>query len=348
MRRCIVVGCGGRGSYWTNRVLANMTDEVEVVGLVDVQREPLDQGAETHGLSESALFTDAEEAMDAVEADFVLISTPPWIHEENVRQACEHELAILMEKPIADTLDASVRIKKMVELAGVECVIVQNYRYSRFMIAFREAVRSGRVGRLNYVCARFAADYNPPKIWGRRFRHEMDHALLIEGSVHHFDMIRNITGLNCREIFGYGWIPAWADFEGNSNGLYVMKLTGDAYAQYEGSCTTAGYENPWHHEYYRAECEEGSVVVGADNIVKVLRVDGDEQIVKQPVKVPEAGEAIVREFLKYLATGIAPQTAIEDNIKSMGMVFAAIQCDETGQPVNVNEMLAEAEERVTV
>ncbi|MFW6156590.1 MAG: Gfo/Idh/MocA family protein [Armatimonadota bacterium] len=348
MRRCIVVGCGGRGSYWTNRVLANMSDEVEVVGLVDVEQEPLDQGAETHGLSQSALFNDASVAMDAVEADFALISTPPWIHEENVRQACEHNLAILMEKPVADTLDASMRIKKMVDEAGVACQIVQNYRYSSFMRAFREAVQCGGVGRLSYVMARFAADYNPPKTWGKRFRHEMDHALLIEGAVHHFDMIRNVSGRDCEEIFGYGWIPAWADFKGNSNGLYVMKLTGDAYASYEGSCTTEGYENPWHHEYYRAECSEGAVVVGSDNVVKILRVDGEEEVVQQPVQIPEQGEAIVVEFLQYLATGVPSQTALEDNMKSVGMVFAAIQCDETGRPVNVNEMLAEAEERVTV
>jgi len=348
VRRCIVVGCGGRGSYWTNRVLANMTDQVEVVGLVDVQQEPLDQGAETHDLPESALFTDAEEALDAVEADFVLISTPPWIHEENVRQACEHDLPILMEKPVADTLEASVRIKKMVEQADLPCQIVQNYRYSPFMLAFRDAVQSGGVGRLSYVMARFAADYTPPKSWGKRFRHEMDHALLIEGSVHHFDMIRNVSGRDCTEIFGYGWIPSWADFKGNSNGLYVMKLTDDAFASYEGSCTTEGYENPWHHEYYRAECEEGAVVVGSDNIVKILRVDGEEEVVKQPVDIPEQGEAIVLEFLQYLATGVPSQTALADNMKSVGMVFAAIQCDETGRPVNVNEMLAEAEERVTV
>lgn len=348
VRRCIVVGCGGRGGYWTNRVLAQMTDQVEVVALVDVQTDALAQGAETHGLPDSALFDEADAAMAAVEADFALVSTPPWIHEENVRQACEHGLAILMEKPVADTLEASVRIKKMVDQAELPCVIVQNYRYSPFMLAFRDAVQSGGVGRLSYVMARFAADYNPPKSWGKRFRHEMDHALLIEGSVHHFDMIRNVSGRDCEEIFGYGWIPAWADFKGNSNGLYVMKLTGDAYASYEGSCTTEGYENKWHQEYYRAECEEGAVVIDAENIVKIVRVDGETEVVPQPTDVPEPGQAIVLEFLSYLATGTPTQTAIADNMKSVGMVFAAIECDETGRPVNVNELLAEAEERVSI
>ncbi|MGC9319123.1 MAG: Gfo/Idh/MocA family protein [Armatimonadota bacterium] len=348
MRRCIVVGCGGRGGYWANSVLPRMSDEVQVVALVDISEEALREAAETHDLHDSVLFREADDAFEEVEADFCLISTPPWVHEEHVRAACENSLAILTEKPIADTLEASVRIKKMVEAADVPTVVVQNYRYSPYMLAFRDAVRGGGVGRLSYVVSRFAADYNPPKSWGKRFRHEMDYALLIEGSVHHFDMIRNVSGRDCEEIFGYGWIPAWADFQGDSNGLYVMKLTDDAFALYEGSCTTEGYENAWHREYYRAECEEGAVVVDADNIVKVLRVDGAEEVVEQPADAPEAGEAILTEFLEYLATGIPPQTAIEDNIKSVGMVFAAIECDRTGRPVNVDEMLAEAEENVTI
>jgi len=347
VRRCIVVGCGGRGSYWTNNVLANMKNQVEVVALVDVQPEPLAQGAETHGLPESALFGDAEAAMSAVEADFALISTPPWIHEQNVRSACEHGLAILMEKPVADTLDASMRIKRMVDQAELPCVVVQNYRYSPFMLAFREAVRSGTLGRLGYLMGRFAADYNPPKSWGKRFRHEMDHALLIEGSVHHFDMLRNLTGQDCEEIFGYGWIPAWADFKGNSNGLYVMRMTGECFCCYEGSCTCEGPQNSWHKEHYRAECEEGAVIVDADNVVRIVRVDGDDEVVELPTGLPSEGAAIVLEFLEYLATGVPGPTAIADNIKSVGMVFAAIECDRTGRPVNVNEMLAEAEERVS-
>jgi len=310
---------------------------------VDVRREPLEQGAQTHELSASQLFTDAVEALDSLEADFCLISTPPWVHEENVRGAVEHGLAILSEKPVADTLEASVRIKKMVEGAGLPMTVVQNYRYSPFMLAFREVLRSGELGRLSYLIGRFAACYNPPRNWGRRFRHEMDYALLIEGSVHHFDMLRNLAGADCEEIFGYGWIPPWADFKGDCNGLYVMRMTNDSHAFYEGTCTTEGYENSWHREYYRAECEKGAVVADADNVVTVHRIDEAPRIVEQPADLPEAGQAIMLEFLAYLETGEPSQTAIGDNLQSVGMVFAAIECDRTGRPVRVQEMLQEAE-----
>jgi len=166
--------------------------------------------------------------------------------------------------------------------------------------------------------------------------------------VHHFDMIRNLTGADCEEIFGYGWIPAWADFQGDSNGLYVMRMSGESFAVYEGSCTAEGPQNPWHKEYYRAECEQGAVVIDADNVVRIVRVDGEDEVVEQPTDVPEPGAAIVGEFLDYLESGVPSQTAIADNIKSVGMVFAAIECDRTGRPVRVNELLAQAEANVEV
>jgi len=349
VRRCIVVGAGGRGGYWVHRVLPEMRDQVQVVGLVDIEREPMEQGAQAHDLSPSQLFSDANEAFESIEADFCLISTPPWVHEQNVSAAVEHGVAILSEKPIADTLEASVRIKKMVQSAGLPMTVVQNYRYSPYMLAFRDLLRSGELGRLSYLIGRFAACYNPPRNWGRRFRHDMDYALLIEGSVHHFDMLRNLAGADCEEIFGYGWIPPWADFRGDCNGLYVMNMTNDSRAFYEGSCTTEGYENSWHKEYYRAECERGAVVVDADNVVKIHRIDDEEpQTVEQPADAPEEGQAIVNEFLAYLQTGEPSPTAIADNTKSVGMVFAAIECDRTGRPVKVQEMLDEAEANVEV
>ena len=90
------------------------------------------------------------------------------------------------------------------------------------------------------------------------------------------------------------------------------------------------------------------MVVDADNVVKVHRIGEEPEIVQQPADVPEEGEAILLEFLDYLETGEPSQTAIADNIKSAGMVFAAIECGRTGQPVKVQEMLDEAEARIQV
>ena len=77
-------------------------------------------------------------------------------------------------------------------------------------------------------------------------------------------------------------------------------------------------------------------------MVRIVREDGEDEIVEQPTDLPSEGEAIMREFLDYLETGEPSQTCLEDNIKSVAMVFAAVQCHETGLPVNVPAMLQEA------
>jgi len=123
-------------------------------------------------------------------------------------------------------------------------------------------------------------------------------------------------------------------------------MSNATYSFYEGSLTCEGIQNGWHKECYRAECELGAVIVDSDNVVRIVRVDGEDEIVDQPTDLPSEGEAIMLEFLDYLDTGEPPQTCLADNIKSVGMVFAAIQCHETGAPVTVNEMLREAYDAV--
>jgi predicted dehydrogenase len=47
-------------------------------------------------------------------------------------------------------------------------------------------------------------------------------------------------------------------------------------------------------------------------------------------------DGLMREFVDCLATGKTPETICSDNIKSLAMVFAAIESAETGQRVEVN------------
>ena len=43
--------------------------------------------------------------------------------------------------------------------------------------------------------------------WGRAWRHDMDFGLLFEGSVHHLDMLRFLSGGDCETLIGLDGIP---------------------------------------------------------------------------------------------------------------------------------------------
>jgi predicted dehydrogenase len=203
--------------------------------------------------------------------------------------------------------------------------------------------------------ARFAADYREWLAWGAEFRHKMRHALLLEGAVHHFDMIRNLSGGDTQFIGGWEWNPAWSTSLGEFNNLYNLRMTNGVHAVYEGSGTAGGEQNTWHEEGYRIEGESGAVTVGRDKIVRVhrFRRGGGLSVQEVPLLKPahpghvaifdQAHGAVIGQFLDWLDGGSVPETVIADNIKSIATVFAAIEASETNRMVDVSAMVADAQ-----
>jgi predicted dehydrogenase len=335
-----MVGAGGFAASWIRDFLAPfLEDRVEVIALVDRDEKALDRSGAFLGLAADQRFTSAADAFREVEADFCAIVVPPAAHRHVAMLAVEHGVHILSEKPIADTLEATRDILRAVTDSGLRMAVTQNYRFTQRMLTFRWAMSNAELGNLNYLVARFTADYRKYGSWGGAFRHEISDALLIEGAVHHFDMIRNLTGADCDTIAGFGWNPSWSSFKGDSSGMYVMDMTDGSKACYEGNCSEAGMSNSWHQEYYRAECECGAVVLGADNAVRVVRDGKTIERVPAVSADPHGHQTIIRDFLNWLDGGLEPETSLDDNVKSMAMVFAAIDASRDREAKSVRDYL---------
>lgn len=345
-RRCLMIGAGGLARSWVRDFFAPHRDRVEIVGLADIDPAALAEQGDFLGLPADRRFARMADAFAAVEADFCAIVIPPAVHRDAVLLAVERGMAILSEKPIADTWDACRDIYAAVSRAGVKMQVVQNYRYYRPMLTLRDVLRRGELGRINYIVARFARDYRVYGSWGALFRHEIPHSLLIEGAVHHFDMIRNLGGGDCRYLGGWEWNPAWSSSKGAFNALYTLQLTNGVRATYEGSGTAAGQQHSWYDEYYRVECEEGAVAVGRDHVVRTYRIGGGRGLRTEEIAPVAAGyerhQAVIDQFLTWLDGGPAPEATLDDNLNSVAMVFAAIEASRTNQTVDVAAMVAAA------
>lgn len=345
MHRCLMIGAGGMAGGWIRSFFPNFKDRMEITGLVDVREDILSGAAEFLGLPRSACFTRMEEAFEQVDADFCTIVIPPAYHEEAVMHAVRRRMPILSEKPIADTWEASVRIYRAVTGVDLKMQVVQNYRFTPRILTVKSLLESGDLGAIRYVMARFAADYRRRGAWGQ-FRHEIPHALLVEGSVHHFDQIRNLAGSDCAQMGGWEWNPPNDSFDGESVGLYVMRMANDIRASYEGNCLEAGTQNSWHREFYRVECEGGAVSVDRDDVVRVLRHTGGQGLQMNEVplvrRTHEGHNAILEQFLDWLDGSPAPPTVLQDNIRSAGMLFAAVDASAAGRMVDVAAKVREA------
>ena len=338
MHRCLMIGAGGMAGGWIRNFFPNFTDRTQIVGLVDVRQDVLQSAGDLLGLPPSARFTDMGEAFGSVEADYCTIVIPPAFHEQVVMHAVARRLPILSEKPIADTWEACARIYRAVTGAGLRMQVVQNYRFTPRVLTMKSVLESGDLGPARYVVARFAADYRRRGAWGM-FRHEIPHSLLVEGSVHHFDQIRNLAGADCAQISGWEWNPPNDSFNGESVALFALRMANDVRAQYEGNCLAASVQNSWHKEFYRVECEGGAVSVDRDDVVRVARHTAGQglRVNEIPLVQPEhqGHNAMIAQFLDWLDGGPTPPTVLQDNIQSAGMLFAAIEASETGRVVDV-------------
>ena len=341
-KRCLMVGAGGMASAWIRSFYPGFNDRHEIVALADINADVLHSAGDFLELPRDQRYTDMETAFAEVDADYCSIVIPPAIHKDAVMLAVERKMDILSEKPIADTWSACVDIYNAVSKAGLKMRVIQNYRYSSRMLTMRQVLRDGELGRINYIQGRFAADYREYGAWGA-FRYDIPHTMLVEGAVHHFDMMRNLSGGDCRTIAGWEWNRPWSSFQGDCCAMFLMDMTNGVKAAYEGSCLGAAKQNSWHQEYYRAECEGGAVAIGKDGVTRIYRHTPGTGMRVEDVKpvVPEhdGHRWLINEFLEWLDGGPAPDTSLEQNIKSVAMVFGAIEASRTGTAVNVEGMV---------
>jgi predicted dehydrogenase len=340
-----MLGAGGLAGAYLAHWFPRFKDRMEVTAVVDINPEALERGGEIAGVAPSHRFGSMSEAFEKVEADWCCVVVPPAFHCEAVLAANARGLPVLCEKPISDTWASAVTMYAAVSQRNLPVQIVQNYRYTPRILAAHEVIQSGRIGAPRLAIARFAEDYRQRFAWGK-FRHEIPHSLLIEGAVHHFDQIRNLTGSDCKTVTGREWNPGHPSFDGECCAAFVFTLSNGVTAMYEGDCLAAAYPNGWYGEMYRVECENGAVVIDRDQSVRIIeRVPaGGYRIEEAALPRPEfeAHLSVIDQFLRWREGGSAPECTIDDNIKSVAMVFGAIEASARSTVVDVPAMLREA------
>ena len=338
----IHIGVGGWGQHWCRAVLPRLGELglAVPVAAVDINSEVFGRAKSQLGLSDDQLYTSAARALAENEPDFITIVVPPAFHEEMVDLAVEHGCHILSEKPIADTMAASCRIYRKVEEAGLKMAVTMSHRFDQDKQTLEREIKSGRhgplsslIGRNTWNCRRFAS-------WGK-FRHEIDDPLLVEGTVHHFDIVRALSGANAQTVYAVTWNPPWGEYAGDSNGLITMTMANGVRVFYEGNKTSATTLNGWGQDYFRAECELATLELDNRRLRVVSDLDGERVTTeKRLAQQPAWTNAwLAGMFAKWLDGGDPPPNTLEDNIQCCTLLFAAIESAHTGQVVDVQDFL---------
>lgn len=348
----IQIGVGGFGQHWCTAVLPRLASLglAEAVAAVDINPDVLQKAGEQLHLPASRLYTHAAQALAENQADFVTIVVPPAAHEAMVDLAVAHGCHILSEKPMADTMAGCCRIYQKVKTAGLKMAVTMSHRFDQDKQSLEAAIKSGAYGPLNYIVHRFTHNCRAFGSWGK-FRHQIPDPLLVEGTVHHFDILRALSGANAKMVHALTWNPPWGEYAGDSTGLILLEMENGVKCFYEGAKANASTLNGWSNDYLRAECRDGTLELDR-RWLRVLRGGAWEQPLAQDLPLlqqPAWTNAWLAElFALWLRGGDAPPNSLEDNIQCCALLFAAIESAHRGQVVDVQQYLKENLEAVSV
>jgi len=215
--------------------------------------------------------------------------------------------------------------------------VVQNRRYIDGVRRIREMIENGVLGELTALHADFFIGAH----FGG-FREQMRDVLLLDMAIHTLDAARFMAGADPLAVYALESNPRGSWYAHGAAANAIFEFSDDVLFTYRGSWVAEGGTTSWESQWRivgttgtllwdGAERFEARAVAGDSGFLRPLR---DVAVPPPPRPAQTHGHAsVIAEFLDAIETGRVPETAGSDNIKSLAMVFAAIESARTRQRV---------------
>ena len=182
-----VIGAGAMGRNHT-RVYAELPG-VEMVGVADADAAVAQSVARRHGGHPYAEYT---RLLDELKPDAVTIAVPTIEHFAVAMQVIRRGIHLLIEKPIAYTVEEGERITATARDAGVQLMVGHIERFNPAVIDLKERLAQGELGRVFQIDARRQGPF-PARVG--------DVGVVIDLAVHDLDIMRYISNAEITRVY---------------------------------------------------------------------------------------------------------------------------------------------------
>jgi predicted dehydrogenase len=330
--RALVVGAGGISGAWFPPLMA---EKVNVVGVVDLKKSMAQSRIKEYGLDALAS-TDLEAAIKKTQPDFVIDLTVPDAHCTVTCTALAAGCHVIGEKPMANSMPEARRMVRAAEKAKKLYRVSQSRRWEPKHDALQKTIAKGEVGRMTtancdfYIGAHFGG-----------FRDVMPSPLILDMSIHHFDLIRYMTGTDPVAVYAKEFNPKGSWYKNEVAASCIFEMTKGVIFTYRGSWCAEGCSTSWHGDW-RFIGDKGTLLYEGDQDPTGQIVKGKVKGFSAPMRMANVAKSsmkytgmhgALREMLTFLRTRKKPQCECHDDIKSLAMVFAAIESSNKGRRV---------------
>jgi len=138
----LLVGYG----YWGPNLARNLNDnsQIEFSGILEIDKDLHKKISEDYPAI--PIFSDIDEINDGHDA--AIVSTPATTHFSIGRSLLEKELHVLVEKPLATSVDECEKLIKIAKDKNLKLMVGHTYLYNSSVIKIKEIINSGEIGNL--------------------------------------------------------------------------------------------------------------------------------------------------------------------------------------------------------
>ena len=275
-------------------------------------------GADAFGSYEAAA---ADPRVDAL-----YICTPHHLHLEHARLAARSSKHILLEKPIAHTLEAARAIAAEAESAGVTLMVAENYRFLSAVRKAKQLIAEGRLGRVRLIQIQEQYPFEPS---GWRNQAELNGGgVFIDGGIHKASVLTFLAG-RPNQVYGMALLPGRPGLEAEDGIVVVTRADDGVTGIINHSWAVApATPRPWVSIsgtkcsiYFELGRPWLKVMDGVSE--EILELDDDYGGL-----VP-----MVREFRQSILEKRAPAMTGADGIDDLALVLKAYESIESGLPL---------------
>ncbi len=207
-KKIAIVGTGFRGSQtWGKDLLAQFPDEVEIVGLCDINQSRAEFVKKFIGINVPTFRAgDFDRMIAETKPDTIIVTTTDCFHEKYVVRAMELGCDTICEKPLAiesaqcqNLLDAEVK-------TGKKIITTFNVRHMTMAEEIKRVVSSGELGRIISVEFQENLDVHHGADYFRRWHGKSQYSgtLLLTKASHHFDQVNWTLNAEPETVHAFG------------------------------------------------------------------------------------------------------------------------------------------------
>lgn len=339
-----LIGCG---RIATNHIRAVKNNKLELVAVCDVCAEHMENLLKKHGLEKDGSikrYTDYKAMVAENQIELAGIATESGVHAEIALYCIEKGINVIIEKPMAMSMNDAEEIIRKSEEKGV---LVSACHQNRFNIAVeetRKALENGRFGQLSHgsINVRWNRnqDYYTQAPW--RGTWAQDGGALMNQCIHGIDLLRWMMGDEVEEVYGQTRQQFHRYLEAEDIGMAVIRFKNGAIGTVEG--TTNVYPCNLEETLYMFG-ENGTVKLGgkSTNRIDVWDfADETEEDLKRRDLEEETNNVygnghtrLYADVVNAIKEGRKPYVDAVAGRNALEMVLAIYKSQKTGQPVKL-------------